>query len=229
MTTSATSTFELSRDTIIRRAFQIAGMFPSSQDTEGDDVALAADILQTSLVELVTSGSLLTWVTRTTQALTSGTAEYTITDALDIYVDVNGLAGTIVQTAGGETPVRAITRSDYMAISNKTTTATPSLVWVERLATVKLVFWPTPSDSTTTFRYQKIRYPRDMSDGDVTLDLSKRWQKAIMWQLAAELALAKSMPLDRVQYLEGKAEALLARAQSSDRENAPAQLVVGRY
>lgn len=224
MTTSTTSTFDPSRDTIIRRSYQLAGLLEASQLTDPNDVALAADILQMELTSMVAEGQLLTWIERTTQALVASTAEYTLTDALEIYVDGNGLAGTIVPSSGAETPVRAITRADYQLISNKATEATPTLVFVERLATVKLLFWPVPA-ATSSFRYQKIRYPRDMDTGTVTLDLSKRWHKAITYALASQLCLAKSMPMERVQWLDSKATSLKEKAMQSDVEHVPAQMI----
>ena len=157
----------------------------------------------------------------------AGTAEYSLSDILDVYIDGHGLAGTIIPSSGAETPVRAITRADYIAISSKDIQSTPTLVFVERLAVVKLVFWPVPV-ATCSFRFQKIRYPRDMDTGARTLDLSKRWQKAIVYTLAAQLALAKSAPLERVQFLESRAEQLKEKARASESDMVPMQLYVVR-
>lgn len=227
MTTSSTSSFELTRDALIRRGYQAAGLLEASQLTDANDVAMAADFLQMELVSLISDSTAPTWVTRTTQALVASTAAYTLADCLDVVIDANNAAGMIVPSSGSETVVQAITRAEYQAISNKDSTGTPSLVYIERLATVTVTFWPVPA-ATSTFRYSALRWPRDMDTGARTLDLSKRWQKAIVYSLAHQLALAKSAPLDRVQYLEGLAERYKMRARESDVEHVHGQLFVGR-
>lgn len=227
MTTSATSNLEATRGTIIRRSFQLAGMLEASQATEGDDITMAADFLQMDLLSLVSDSTAPTWVTRTTLALVASTAAYTLPDCLDVVIDGNNAAGMHVPSSGAETVVQAMTRADYQAISNKTTTGVPSMVFVERLTTVTATFWPVPA-ATATFRYSSLRWPRDSDTDARTLDLSKRWMKAITYSLAHQLALAKSAPLDRVQYLEGLAERYKMRARESDVEHVHGQLFVGR-
>ena len=227
MATSSTSSFEATRGTIIRRAFQLAGMLEASQATEGNDISMAADFLQMDLLSLVSDSTAPTWVTRTTLALVASTAAYTLTDCLDVVIDGNNAAGMHVPSSGSETMIQAMARADYQAISNKTSSGVPSMVFIERLATVTATFWPVPS-AAATFRYSSLRWPRDSDTDARTLDLSKRWQKAITYSLAHQLALAKSAPLDRVQYLERLAEQYKARARESDVEHVHGQLFVGR-
>jgi hypothetical protein len=227
VTTAATSNFELTRDQILRRAYQVAGLLEASQLTDANDVAMAADFLQMELVSLVSDSTAPMWVTRTTVALVASTAAYTLTDCLDVVIDANNAAGMHVPSSGSETVVQAMTRAEYQAISNKDSTGTPSMVYIERLATVTATFWPVPA-ATATFRYSSLRWPRDMDTGARTLDLSKRWQKAITYSMAHQLALAKSAPLDRVQYLEGLAERYKMRAREADVEHVHGQLFVGR-
>lgn len=229
MATSSTSTFELTRDQLVRRSLQIAGLLEASQSPTGDDISLAADIMQMEIASLVAEGIVVTWVERTTLSLTAAVASATFpTDTLDVAVDPNGVVGTIVPSAGAETPVRVITRQEYLLLPDKTTQATPTQVLIERLATVTATFWPVPVASVS-FRYGKIRFPRDMDTGARTLDLSRRWQKAICYSVAFQLALAKSLPLDRASFLRTEAELAKMKALQSDGERGPQQIYVGRY
>lgn len=228
MATSSTSTFELTRDQLIRRSLQIAGLLEASQSAEGNDIALAADIMQMEIVSLQAEGVVVTWVERTTLALTAAVASATFpTDTLDVAIDPNGVAGTIVPSSGAETPVRVLTRQEYILLPNKDTQATPTMVLVERLATVTATFWPVPVASVS-FRYGKIRFPRDLDTGARTLDLSRRWQKAICYAVAFQLALAKSLPLDRTAFLRAEAETAKQKAMLSDGERGPSQIYVTR-
>jgi hypothetical protein len=228
--TSAVSTFELNRDAIVRRALQLAGLLEASAQPEAADVSMGSDLLNMVLLDLQSDGTLPTHVTRSTLDLVASTASYTLpTDTLDVAIDANNFVGTIYNpTSGTETPVHAMTRSEYVGIPDKTTEATPTRVYVERLSTVSALFWPVPSDSTLDFRYQQIRIGRDTSPGSVTLDLSRRWQLAITYDLAAHLGFAKSIPLDRRSALRKEAEMYKARARNSDVEKVHMQMAVWR-
>jgi hypothetical protein len=227
MTVSANTAFELGRDVLIRRACQLAGLLEASQTMTGDDISLAADLLQVELLALQTEGVVVTHVERTTLTLVAGTAEYTLpADTLDVAISPDNVVGTVYVSGGNETPVAAIARGDYQMISMKTTQGTPTTAFIERGATVKVVLWPVPS-AASTLRYSRMRLPRDNDTGIVTLDLARRWQKAIMLSLAYNLALAKSAPLGRVKFLFDEAERQKALARASDVEKVHMQMTIG--
>lgn len=230
MTTSAVSTFDPSRDSIVRRSLQLAGLLSAAQQPDSDDLSLGGDLLNMVLLDLQSDATLPLHVTRTTLDLVASTAEYTLpSDTLDVAIDANNFVGTIVTTSGTETPVHAMTRAEYVALPDKATEATPTRVFVERLAAVSVAFWPVPNDSTLVFRYQQVRFARDTSPGSTTLDLSRRWQLAITYDLAAHLGFAKSLPLDRVGALRKEAEMYKARARNADVEKVHLQMSIGRY
>lgn len=229
MTVSGTNTFELTRDEIIRRAYQLAGALDSKNTPTGDDIAMASDILGMELDYLQAQGVLLRSITYTTQAVTSGTASYTLPgDTIDVMVEPDNRAGQIWQTAGSETVVRNVTRADYDAISNKTATGTPTLALIQKLASVTLTLWPVP-DASMTFRYSKVSLLDDMSTGAATLDLARKWQKPITYTLAWQLALAKGVELNRVGFLKNQAEEMRQVAMSDERQRGDAQLAIFRW
>lgn len=229
MAPSATSNFELTRDGLFRRSFQLAGLLEASQSPRADDLALATDLLGMELDALQAEGVVLRTVEMTTEALTAATKTVALSaDCIDVFVGPDNVAGTIVPLTGNETLVRAISRQEYISISNKDSQATPSLVYIEKLAAVTLYFWPVPAVSTATFRYSKIRLPRDADTGAVTLDLARRWQKAICYAMAWQIAMAKSAPLERVKALKSIADEEKAKARNNDVEKTHQQLYVAR-
>lgn len=234
MATSATSTLELNRDAIIRRAYQLCGLLEASQNPTPDDIDMAAAFLGMSLLDLQADGILPLHVTRATLTLVSGTASYALpSDVFDVHLDANNFVGTIVVTPPVppyevETHVYAITRSEYAQISIKTTEATPTRVYIERLAVTSVLFWPTPG-ADATFHYQAIRFARDVDTGSVTTDMSRRWQLALCYELATHLAFAKSVPLERQTALVKQAEVRKARCRASDVEKVGYQMTVGGY
>lgn len=190
----------------------------------GDDIALASDLLGMELQAMQGEGIVVTHVERTTLALVAGTAEYTLpSDTLDVFVPPDNVVGMVSTVGAAETPVRVISRAEYQAIPVKTSQGAPSVVFIERLASVKAVFWQVPS-AVSTFRYNVIRLPRDMDTGSRTLDLARRWQKAICFSMAYHLALAKSAPLQRVKFLLDEAERQKGIARMSDVEKTHVQM-----
>src|SRR6185295_5829783 len=230
MTTSATATFELSIDSLLRRSFQIAGLIEASQSPRSDDLSMARDFLGMELDALQADGVVLRTVIRTTLPLIASTSSYTLdNDTIDVALDPGNMAGMIVPASDGETPVRAIARAEYQQIVTKDTEALPTLVYIEKQATTTLHFWPVPPDSTLTFSYSKIRLPRDSTTGSNTPDLARRWAKAICYQMAWQIAMAKSVPLSRVQALQGLADSFMTRARLGDTEKGAIQLYAERY
>jgi hypothetical protein len=217
MTVSANSSMDFSRDEIITMAYQYARLVESGQAPSGDDIAMGANFFNLELMNLQSEGIVLRTAERTTLALVTGTAEYTLpAEVIDIEVGPNNQVGTIVPASGGESIVTLIHRSDYLDLATKTNQGRPTQVYVEKQDRVKLVFWPVPDSSSPTFRYAKIRLLRDMDSGTVTTDLARRWLQAVTYAVASQVALAKSMPLELVGFLRAEAERLKTTLRMDD-------------
>ncbi len=228
MTVSVNSNFEMTRDTLIRRAYQVAGVAASNVTISGDDISMAVDFLGAELDSLQAEGVILRTVERTTVALTSGEETYALdSDCIDIAVDPDNFGGMVWATSGSETRVTSVSRQQYEKLSNKTATGTPTMVYFEKQATISAIFWPVP-DASMTFRYSKVRLIKDADTGGVTLDLQRKWQKAIMYSLAWQLALAKGMPLDKVGFLRNTADQLKSTARADEAQKGDAQFVLMR-
>ena len=217
MAVSANYSLEFNRDEIIRLAFQLAGLLDSYGSPDAYDTEMASDFFNLELQALQAEGVVLRTVERDTIDLIDGTASYVLdADTIDVQVGNNDQAGMLVPTSGNQTQVKVVSRDDYEAIPDKTTEGKPSLVYVEKAASVTLKFWPVPDDSTDDFAFYRVRLLRDMDTGTVTTDLARRWLKAITWALAGHLAMAKSMGLDRVQFLNNEGERLKAVCRADD-------------
>ena len=228
MTVSSTQIFEMTRDGIIRRALQVAGLLASNQQADANDLSLAADLLGMELQALQAEGTLLRTVERTQETLSASTAEYTLDDGIiDVAVDPDNKVGMVWLTAGSEIWVGAMSRQEYEAIGDKTVEGTPTLCYVEKTAPLKLVFWPVP-DAEWTFRYSAVRLVYDASAGSQTLDVNRRWQKAVLYSLAWQLASAKNLPMDKVAFLKRVADEARLVARSDDHQKGDAQLCIPR-
>lgn len=207
---------------------QLAGIIPSQQATVDDsDLSMAHDFLNMEIDALQAEGIILRTVSRTTVALVSPTAQYTLpTDTIDVFVGPDNMLGTVLAAGGNtETLVRQIRRHEYLAISNKSSTGTPTLAVVERVGVVTVTFWPVPAQSYT-FNYQQIRCARDVVPGNATPDVDVRRQMALMYSLAHTMAVAKSMPIQRCSYLRSERDRLKDVARADDVERGHGQFYI---
>lgn len=231
MAVSANFAFELSRDHLITSALQLAGLLDSGGTATGDDISMAARFLNLELQSLANEGITLYQKERPTPlTLVPSQATYPLAaDTLDVIVGPDNFAGTIVNASNDETQVMAIPAHEYVLRAQKDTEASyPTHVYIEKQATVTVTFWPVPAEAFT-FRYQRVRLIRDVDTGNVTMDMARRWQKAIWYTLAGQLASAKSKPLDIVRHLDKQARDEKDRARAADREMTAGQLYVPRY
>lgn len=226
MAASVNSTLNYSRDQLITSAYRLAGLWPSNQSSADSqsayDVAMAADFMNLELQELQAEGILLRTSERTLLALVAGTASYTLdVDTIDVDTGPNDQAGSIVPTSGSETLVTLMTQAEYLDLADKgaTTTARPTRVFVDRGgALMTVIFWPVPDATSVSWRYARVRLLKDMDSGGVTVDLARRWLKYVTYAVSAQVASAKNVPLDRVNWLYAEAMRLKEICKDDDNE-----------
>lgn len=221
MPPSTNSVLDFTRDQLIRMAFQLCGLLGEGKDPSPADTAMAADFMNLELMALQAEGINLRSVERTTLTLVPGTIEYTLPPStMDVAVGPNDEAGTIIPTAGSESLVTVMGRTEWLILANKATDlnarATPSKVYIERQAQVKLVFWPPPDSYSLQFRYARVRLLGDMDTGAVTVDLGRRWLKFVAYAVATHVARAKSLPIPEIATLTSEAERLKNICKADD-------------
>lgn len=220
MTVSANSSLDYTRDQILSAAFQLAAVYPAGSTVLPEDIDAAATFMNLELFELQAEIPILRTEERTTLTLVAGTFEYSLTsDIIDVPVGPNDHIGTIVPTSGGESIVMAMSRQEYLDLANKASTATsgrPVKCYVEKTSPLKVVLWPTPDSTSQYLRFTKVRLLKDMDTGAVTVDLARRWLQYVTYAVASQIALAKSMPLERVAFLRSEAERIKKLCKQDD-------------
>lgn len=221
MTISANYTFDLTRDSIIRVAYQLVGVLEAGREPDVNQVTLATDLMGLELDAFQSEGVSLRHLERTTTTLTAGTAQYTLAaDTLDVD------PGTIYVTdrSGGDLPVELIPRHRYMAIVTKTTQGQPTQMYVEKGQTFSFFLYPVPDSSWTSITYPRIRLRRDMDSGSVTADVARKYLKALAFLLAADLAFHHGL-LEKEGALRARGEAALGKAEADDTERGNTRFV----
>lgn len=227
MTVSTSYTLDYTTDQILRMAYQSCGLLEAGRDPNANDLAMGRDFLNLELMALEAEGPITRRVTRTTLSLVAGTSEYTLpADTLDVKLGPNDELGTIVPTSGGETIVFNMPLADYTSISVKTAQGRPTRAYVERGANIKIILWPVPDSTAASLRYNQVRLGFDSSTGLVTVDLARRWLKALVLLTSAQIARAKSLPLQLYGSLRGEGESLKERLLADDMQRGNMYAVV---
>lgn len=207
MTVSASSTREFTRDEILRRAFQKAGLMSAYQSPRGPVLLQGADFLEMILDELQAEGLMVR--TNILRTVTLATA----TDDYDLPADTLNVIGTamVVHSSGGESPVQSMGQEQYQRLTNKDAAGTPTRYYCERTATVKLYLWPVPPATLngTLLRYRAVRLFADADEGAATMSTERHWTRYLMTAVAHELAVANGIATERCGYL--RSDALAAK------------------
>jgi len=216
MTTSNTTTFDLSIDDLIEEAFERCGMRP----TAGYQLTSARRSLNLLFLDWANRGLNLWTIEQATYALTASINEISLpTDV------VNVLEAVIRQTSQGintDVYIQRISREDYLNLPNKTTQARPAQFYVERTNIPKVYFYPA-ADQNYTFVYYRIRRIQDAGAYTNTSDVNFRFLPCLASGLAYYLSL--KFAADRAAALKAIYEEDFQRAALEDRDTASVQFV----
>ncbi len=212
MTTSGTFAYDPTLGNLIIQAFGRIGVRRTELlASHMDDGRTAANLTFTEWSNRAPS----LWTVRQIDVpLTSGTATYAcstpVIQIMDMWIN-NGYSDRILS---------AISRSDYAAISVKTTQGPPTTYWFDRQIDPSITFWPVPNQSGYTARYFCVRQfeDADLATGQ-TLDLPYRFFDAFVASLAWRLA--KTYRPEVADMLAQDAERAWQIAATQDTENVP--------
>jgi len=206
MATSGTTSFNITIDEAIEEAYERCGVRTNS----GHDIKSARRSLNLLFSEWGNRGINLWKVKSETLTLVNGTATYNTPS------DCNDVLEAVVTTTGGtQQTLTKISRSEYIAIPNKTDTGTPSQYYVNRqiTPTISLYLAPDTSAVTNIFYYYLARI-QDAGSYSNTTDMPFRFYPCMVSGLA--FYLSQKIALDRVQMLKMLYEDELKRALDED-------------
>ncbi len=182
MTTSANSSFDLSRQELVDLSFEDvvgAGSTPDSAQRA------KANQLLNMVVKSIDKDGVFLWRTiRREATITAGTAAVTLaTDVLAVDEPMNfRITGETARTQ-----LTAITRDFYLAIPDRTVTGRPRQFFFEETLTAKtLLLDPVPEDGGT-LEYAAILKGKDMDTESVTADFPQKWLMCLRYGLSAAL------------------------------------------
>jgi len=213
MATSGTTAFDLQIDDIIEEAYERCGMRTNS----GNDLRSARRSLNLLFSEWGNRGIHLWKVQLNEQALTAGTATYTVAtdvnDVLEAYISTTAAASDSSST--NDIALTKIDRSAYAALPNKLQTGQPSQYYVDRQTTPTISLYLAPDATTyTTLKFYTINRIEDAGGFTNTADVAYRFLPCMCSGLAYYLSQKKAP--DRIQLLKQLYEDELIRALNED-------------
>jgi hypothetical protein len=213
---------------IATAALREIGVLAAGESPTADDSSAALDALNNLIDQWAAERLAIYTVTRTTKALTSGTASYTVGSGGDIgivrpvYLD----HVTLIDTApdpDSERPLDPLTEDQYAALSPKALQATYPTAWYwnPTFSTARgtLTLWPVPTGSGLHIAlYVPTAVPEFTATSD-TVSLPPGYRRMLIKNLALELAASYSRAVDpdlRAQAADAKAVVKRANRRISE-------------
>ena len=206
---------------LMEDAFERAGIEMRS----GYDLKTARRSFNLLTLEWQNRGLNLFTIQAGTQALTAGTATYTMpTDTIDLIEHHLRQGSGTSQT---DRHLERITVSNYARISNKNLQAAPTQIYVDRGASnVTVTLWPVPDVSTYTLAYYRLVGIDGISSGiGTTASVPPRFLPALTAGLAYYIAMKKPESSDRVPALKQEYEFQFTLAAGEDEDRSSWHLI----
>ena len=217
--------FILTRNRLIYAALRKIGALYPGDSPRNEELTAAVDALQ-SMVDDWQNDHIFLW-TQSPQTLTlvSGTASYALATDPRIFA----VEKAFYRDADDyDTELEIITWDDYISIPDKSTGGRPSCIAIQHTNSPSAYVWPVP-DSSGEIYYLGIAALKDFESADSLNDFTKRWQKALIYGLASELAPEYGIKVTEQRELERRAISAFISAKGGDR-NRPTNIVLrGSY
>ena len=237
MTTSGTTTFNLTLSELIEEAFERCG----AELRTGYDMRTARRSLNLLTIEWASRGINLWTIEQGSIPMVQGTITYNLpVDTIDLLDHVIRTQTGVEQT---DINISRISVSTYATIPNKNAQGRPIQVWIDRQSGAtepvtginypNINVWPAPDQSNFyTFVYWRLKRIQDAGNGTTTQDIPFRMLPCLVAGLAFYLAMKIPDGLQRVDMLKAQYEEQWALASSEDREKAalrlaPRQMFIG--
>lgn len=229
MTVSTTRTLEFNIDTIVKTAYQLAGLADDMSSTSDPWYAARRSkgmtLLEVICKELQGVAFIERHQTRFNATAIAGNPVASFGSFDDMLT--NAAMFAMYEETGSDTqlPINIVSNATYEAIINKDEEGTPSLMYFDRLNKTAYL-WPVPYIGGT-LSMLSLRLTADVKNASDTLDFERHWTGFFVWELAHQLAMSGGISLDRVAYLGGKAEGKKKDAIAFSSNLAPLQMHMG--
>lgn len=226
MTTSGTTIYELSRDSIIKAAMRKVAALSKGQTPDATDLANGQEALNALVAEFQTLGMPL-WARKDyTITLVAGQRDYTIGVGQTIATPFPlRMQKVVLETiSGGSTrDLIPVAYQDFVMLNTESSGPPVNYSYQPKINIGVLSVWPLPDTVSVSTYSLKITYQRPFEGftaASETPDFPQEWQNALIYNLAVSLAPEFGVPLEDRKVLKDEAKQHLETALQSGVEEA---------
>ena len=236
MALSLTDDYTLTRDQIIRAAYESIGVAVTYEPLDPDDVAVAKVALNSLAMAWKSHGMMLWKRGHYSIIPVASTYEIDLTPTLGSGTEkpMKVLAVNYKNTSTStEIPMTRLSYDEYNNLPNKTNTGTPVQFYFEPQRTgSQLTVWPAPDANFAAGYTIEVTYQQpiqSMPAGTDEVDFPNEWYRALILNLAVDLAPKFGVGIQERQLLKNEANEALELALNFDVEDASLYLNPDRY
>lgn len=227
--TAADYDFRSTRNEIISRAYRILGTVAQGQLPSADQLVAGIQALN-EMVKSWQNRHIFLWTLKHfSQTLTADDADYEISDANGI---ISIQQAYLRDSDNNDKQLQIIGWNIYQDLPNKLDSGEPSHVSLDYQSSPTLYVWRVPNATVATaytIEYLGIQRLKDWDSAAGTGDFPAKWERALVYGLAADLADDDGLPLREREYLQNKANSEFLMAKAADYEHEDCDIVEGAF
>lgn len=211
MATSGSTSYEATRDDIIKGALRKIGKLAEGETPSTEDYTNCTQALNNIVVRFATLGMPLWKRTELPVTLVLATQTYTIPNSLKV-------PQVILKDTTGGVQYELINKSryDFNRLPSSTTGTPVHFTFNPNLENGTLTIWPAPDAGAVSSKSLVVVYQKEFDgfvSGTNTPDFPSYWTDAIIYELAVNVAPEYGTPLQDRQMLKTEAKTYLEQAQ----------------
>lgn len=208
------NTFTNTKHKIIISALRKVGAIPKDETIEsGDEYEQAADVLDTIILDLQNDNPQLWNAEQVVKSFVIGDLPVAYIQLTSDTINIDHVY--LRDSDNNDTPLALITEQTYMAIPNKTEEGEPNRAWFDMKLTPKLYIYPRLDDATYSIVYLRETSIDSLPSNNSVPAIPKRWQRALIYMVADDLADEYALPLQERNRISAKASVLVNKAKGS--------------
>lgn len=231
MAVSNSTDFDQSAESIIKDALIVCGGLEDDESPTAAQSSHARRALNRMCKAWSVKG-LKAWAkNEATLTLVASQESYTVGPSGDLNIDRPlSIENARKVISGDETPIRIVSRAEYMMQPNKDDEGEPVMVFYDPQLTQGVLYvWPTPDDNTDSIKFTYKQAIDDFDTNENTPFFPSEWLEAIVYNLALRLCPLYEVGGEDRAMIAALADRYLQEAEAADMETGSLYLGVESY
>jgi hypothetical protein len=189
MAVSSSTDFALTAAELIEEARRKLGIHADEEALQAQELTTGLRALTMMLKSWQAEGVMAWTLTEGSFALVESDADYVVGSGGSFTTVPVDILDMRITRSGTDLPMHRMSREEYYALPNKTSEGYPTCWFYDRQRTGGTIYvWPVPDSTGGTLKFTYRRRIMDMDASADDIDLPQEWHRAIVYNLAMELA-----------------------------------------